>query len=161
MAESTTGHRLWRYLPAGLLLALDQLSKWEALRSLELYRPVPILPGFNLTLVFNPGAAFSFLSDASGWQRWFFSVLAAVVIVLLIRWIWQESTSKRLTLLAYSLVLAGAAGNLIDRLLHGHVVDFIDLYYQRWHWPAFNLADSWITLGACLLFLAYWREENS
>ncbi len=160
LAERTP-RRLLRYLPAVLLLAVDQLSKWEALRSLAPQQPVPLLPGFNLTLVFNPGAAFSFLSDASGWQRWFFSALAIVVIVLLSRWIWQESADKRLSLLAYSLILAGAAGNLIDRLVHGHVVDFIDLYYRHWHWPAFNLADSWITLGALTLFLAYWREERT
>ena len=110
MADTLAIHRLWRYLPALLLLALDQLSKWEALRSLELYRPVPVVPGFNLTLVFNPGAAFSFLSDASGWQRWFFSALAAGVIVLLARWLWREPAAHRLHLLAYSLVLAGAAG---------------------------------------------------
>ncbi len=160
LAEQTP-HRIWRYLPATLLLAADQLSKWEALRSLRVYDAVPLLPGFNLTLVFNPGAAFSFLSDASGWQRWFFSALAVVVIMLLGRWIWREHAEKRLSLLAYSLILAGAAGNLIDRLLHGHVVDFIDLYYRSWHWPAFNLADTWITLGAFTLLLAFWREEHT
>ncbi len=159
MAEQSRRHA-WRFLPALFLLAADQLSKWEALRTLELYERVPLLPGLNLTLVFNTGAAFSLLSDASGWQRWLFSALAVVIILLLSRWLWQEKAGNRAALVAYNLILAGAAGNLIDRLLHGHVVDFIDLYYRQWHWPAFNLADSWITLGAGLLLWSYWREEH-
>jgi len=149
-----------RFLPAGLLLLADQWSKWEALRALEPYQSVALWPGVNLTLAFNPGAAFSFLADAGGWQRWLFSLLAAVVIIWLVVWLCRTAKDRWLERAALSLVLAGAAGNLLDRLRLGHVVDFIDLYYRHWHWPAFNLADSWLTVGAVLLFSILWREEK-
>ena len=113
----------------------------------------------NWTLVYNPGAAFSFLAQAGGWQRWFFTgfgLIAAVVIIWLIR----KNTSQTLFCLAMSLVLSGAIGNVIDRILYGAVVDFVDLHYAGWHWPAFNIADSAITIGVILLILDEIKRVN-
>ena len=126
---------------AALVLVLDQASKLAVLRLIEPYQTIPVMPGFNLTLAFNRGASFSFLADAGGWQRWLFSgisVAASVVIVVLLR---RTAPGDRLNASGLSLVLGGAVGNLIDRLWLGHVVDFLDVYYGAWHWPAFNVAD--------------------
>jgi signal peptidase II len=106
----------------------------------------------NWFLIYNPGAAFSFLSQAGGWQRWFFTIvgiLAAVVII----WLLQKNTHDRSFCIALSLILGGAIGNVLDRLLYGAVVDFIDVHYQGWHWPAFNIADSAISIGATLIVI--------
>jgi len=121
---------------------------------------MPVLPSFNLTLVYNEGAAFSFLSDQDGWQRWFFVVIGLVVTLVLVIWISRLAVAQRLTAIALSLVVGGAIGNIIDRLLLGHVVDFIDIYYKDWHWPAFNVADSAITLGVILMLIDAVREER-
>jgi signal peptidase II len=102
-------------------------------------------------LVYNRGAAFSFLSDADGWQRIFFIVLTVVVLVFMLRWLRSLTASQSLLAAALSLIIGGAIGNLIDRIATGQVVDFLDFYYQTWHWPAFNVADSAITLGVVLL----------
>ena len=140
----------WLWLSLVLLIA-DQLSKHLALATLNLPQPVPVLPFLNWTLVYNPGAAFSFLSDAGGWQRWFFTVLALAISVLLVFWL--RATPRRQVWIAmpYALILSGALGNAIDRLRFGHVVDFIDVHWQGWHWPAFNIADSAICVGAVML----------
>ncbi len=146
---------------AALLVMLDQASKLAVLRLLEPYQTIPLVPGFNLTLAFNRGASFSFLADAGGWQRWLFSgiaLAASVVIVILLR---RTPPADRLNGLGLSLVLSGAVGNLIDRLWLGHVVDFFDVYYRAWHFPAFNIADSAITVGAALLVLGMWRQERA
>lgn len=146
---------------AALVLVLDQASKLAVLRLLEPYQAVPLIPGFNLTLAFNRGASFSFLADAGGWQRWLFSAIslaASVVIVVLLR---RTAPADRLNAGGLSLVLGGAVGNLIDRLWLGHVVDFLDVYYGASHWPAFNIADSAITVGAGLLLLGMWRQERA
>lgn len=146
---------------AALVLVLDQASKLAVLRLIEPYQTIPVLPGFNLTLAFNRGASFSFLADAGGWQRWLFSaisVAASVVIVVLLR---RTAPGDRLNASGLSLVLGGALGNLIDRLWLGHVVDFLDVYYSASHWPAFNVADSAITVGAVLLVLGMWRQERA
>lgn len=140
----------WLWLSLALLLA-DQLSKQLALATLELHQPVPVLPFLNWTLVYNPGAAFSFLSDAGGWQRWFFTVLALMVSGLLVYWLSQTPRRQAWLAVPYALILSGALGNAIDRLRFGHVVDFIDLHWQGWHWPAFNIADSAISIGAVML----------
>ncbi|MFA7541086.1 MAG: signal peptidase II, partial [Lysobacterales bacterium] len=108
-------------------------------------------PFLNWTLVYNPGAAFSFLSDAGGWQRWFFTVLALVVSGLLVFWLRQTPRRQVWIAIPYALILSGAIGNVIDRLRFGHVVDFIDVHWQGWHWPAFNIADSAICVGAVML----------
>ena len=136
-----------------VVVGLDQLSKYWALGALTLHSPQPVVPHFDLTLVFNQGAAFSFLSDAGGWQRWFFVVLATLVSVILVVWILRLGRGQRWLGGALALVLGGAVGNLIDRVRFGHVVDFIDLYYQGYHWPAFNIADSAITAGAVMLLI--------
>ncbi len=121
--------------------------------SMRLFESVAVLPYFNLTYVHNTGAAFSFLSDAGGWQRWFFAVLALLVSCALAIWITRLKQNEILLAVALSMILGGAIGNLIDRVLYGYVIDFLDVYYQTWHWPAFNVADSAITLGVGLLLL--------
>ncbi len=142
----------WWWLSA-MVVVLDQATKFLAELLLEIHQPVPVLPSFNLMLTYNPGAAFSFLAGAGGWQRWFFLGLGAAISIVLIVWLTRlRSEEKRLTL-ALALILGGAIGNLIDRAWLGQVIDFIQLYYDRWYWPAFNVADSAITIGATLLVL--------
>jgi signal peptidase II len=142
----------WLSLVA-LIIGLDQISKLWAVAVLTAYQPLPVINGFNLTLVFNPGAAFSFLSDAGGWQRWFFVALALAVSITIVIWLLRLPAGQRWLSTALSLVLAGAVGNLIDRIRIGEVIDFIDIYYSRWHWPAFNIADSAISVGAVMLLI--------
>jgi len=120
---------------------------------MQLYQSIPVIPYFSLTYVHNTGAAFSFLSQAGGWQRWFFAGLALTVSVVITIWLARLKKHEILLAVALSLVLGGAVGNLIDRLLYGYVIDFLDVYYQDWHWPAFNIADSAITLGVSLMLL--------
>jgi signal peptidase II len=114
---------------------------------------VPVVPFFNIVLVYNEGAAFSFLSDQGGWQRWLFAGLAVIVSLVLVAWISRLGRDDRWLAIALSLVVGGAVGNLIDRVLYGHVIDFLDLYYDQWHWPAFNIADSAIFLGVVLMLI--------
>ena len=141
-------HWLWVSV---LIILIDQSTKWLAVTSLSAYQPVPVMPMFNLTLAYNTGAAFSFLSDAGGWQRWFFIALTLVVVTMLLNWIWRMRAEERLHALSISLILGGAIGNLIDRVWLGYVIDFLDVYYQTYHWPIFNVADSAITIGVVLL----------
>ncbi len=152
----------WIWL-SGVVILLDQLTKWMAERALELHIPMSVMPSFNFTLVYNTGAAFSFLSDAGGWQRWFFSLLALAVCIFLLSWLARLDSSEKWTAFGLSLVLGGALGNLIDRLLYGHVIDFIQWYYQDYYWPTFNIADSTITVGACVLIIysLFFHEPRS
>jgi signal peptidase II len=136
-----------------LIIVADQATKLWVLAALEPFEVIPVAPLLNLTLVFNEGAAFSFLADAGGWQRWFFAGLAVVVSIALLAWLKRLEAHERLTGVALSLVAGGAVGNLIDRIAYGHVVDFVDVYWRSWHWPAFNVADSTITVGVILLLL--------
>ncbi|NBQ06212.1 MAG: lipoprotein signal peptidase [Betaproteobacteria bacterium] len=149
----TSGSGVWRWLGIALIiLMLDQLTKIAVVGAFQLGETLPITSFFNLVRVHNPGAAFSFLADAGGWQRWFFTglgVLAAGVMVYLLR----MHAGQTLFCLALSLLLGGAVGNVIDRLLYSYVIDFLDFYYGTWHFPAFNVADSAITVGAGLLIL--------
>jgi len=140
----------WLWL-ALLVLVLDQLSKQLALALLDYAQPIALLPVFDLTLLYNKGAAFSFLAGQDGWQRWFFSLIALAVGGYLLHWLSKISRSERLLSIALVLILGGAIGNLIDRLLLGHVVDFISLHWQHHYYPAFNIADSALTVGAVLL----------
>jgi signal peptidase II len=142
----------WLIMSA-LIVALDLWTKSLATESLTLYRPIEITSWLNMTLAHNYGAAFSFLSDAGGWQRWLFTGLASVVTVVLIIWLLRLPAREKLTAAALGLIIGGAVGNLIDRIINGYVVDFIDVYYLDWHWPAFNLADSAITGGVILMLL--------
>lgn len=138
---------------SAVIIVLDLWTKQIASDSLTLYRPVELTSWLNMTLAHNYGAAFSFLSDAGGWQRWLFTGLASVVTVVLVVWLLRLPTNEKLTAAALSLVIGGAVGNLIDRIVNGYVVDFIDVFYQGHHWPAFNLADSAITCGVILLLV--------
>lgn len=142
-----------------LLIVLDQWTKHIVLGALHEGVPVPVIPGFlNWLLAYNTGAAFSFLADAGGWQRWGFSVLAVVISAVLAGWLARTPRGDWLTALPLALVIGGAIGNLIDRLRFGHVVDFIQVYHQDWAFPAFNVADSAISVGAVLLALASLRS---
>ena len=143
---------LWLGL-AAVLVGLDGWTKHLATQNLVLYRPIEVNAWLNLTLAHNTGAAFSFLAGADGWQRWFFSAVAVVISAILMVWLWRLPNRSRLLPVAISLVLGGAIGNLIDRIRFGYVVDFIDVHYSGWHWPAFNLADSVIVLGVILLLI--------
>ena len=136
-----------------VIVVLDMWTKGLATESLSLYRPVELTSWLNMTLAHNYGAAFSFLSDAGGWQRWLFTGLASVVTLVLIVWLLRLPARDKLTAAALCLIIGGAVGNLIDRIINGYVVDFIDVYYNDWHWPAFNMADSAITGGVILLLL--------
>lgn len=136
---------------SGVVVVSDQITKYLASDAMRLYDTIEIAPFFNFTLLHNTGAAFSFLSDASGWQRWFFVVLALFVSVVILVWMWRLQRDEKWVGVGLALILGGAIGNVIDRLIHGYVVDFIDVYYQTWHWPAFNIADSAITCGAIFL----------
>jgi len=148
---ATAPPHIWLYLLwAGCIATLDQASKWFISTRLHYAERVPLLPGFDLTLLYNPGAAFSFLADAGGWQRWFFTGLASVAALFII-WLLHRHRGQRRFSLALTLVLGGALGNLIDRSLHGHVVDFLLFYWRDWYFPAFNLADASISCGATLL----------
>jgi signal peptidase II len=119
-----------------------------------------VVPYFNFTLAYNYGAAFSFLADAGGWQRWFFTGLAAIFSVVMFVWITRLKSSAKLEAISLSLSLGGAIGNLVDRLIFGYVIDFLDVYYQSYHWPAFNIADSAICIGAVLLILDSFKKKD-
>ena len=136
-----------------IVILLDWYSKQLVSDALELYRPQEVFSWLNITLAHNYGAAFSFLSDAGGWQRWFFIVLASGVSLVLLVWLLRLPRKEWLTALGLALILGGAIGNLVDRIQLGYVVDFIDVYYENWHYPAFNVADSAITCGVILLLL--------
>ncbi|MCW8924703.1 MAG: signal peptidase II, partial [Xanthomonadales bacterium] len=142
----------WLLLSA-VVVALDLWTKSLASESLTLYRPVELTSWLNMTLAHNYGAAFSFLSNAGGWQRWMFTGLALVVTLVLFVWLIRLPAREKLTGAALGLVIGGAIGNVADRIRHGYVVDFIDVYYRDWHWPAFNVADSAITCGVILLLI--------
>lgn len=142
----------WLWLSV-VVIALDQLSKWWALQALPpAGMPHEVIPGFlNWTLAFNRGAAFSFLADGSGWQRWFFVVLAVVISAVLVVWLARTARRDWRAGLPLALIIGGAVGNLIDRLHASQVTDFIQLYYRQWSYPVFNIADCGITVGAVLL----------
>ena len=136
-----------------LVIMLDWFTKQRVSEALELYRPRELFSWLNITLAHNYGAAFSFLSDAGGWQRGFFIVLSSVVSLVLLVWLLRLPRREWVTALGLALVLGGAIGNLIDRIQLGYVVDFIDVHFGGWHYPAFNVADSAITCGVILLLL--------
>ena len=151
-----TGYRsfaLWTSLSV-VVVILDQATKAMILRWVDLYDRIPINSFINITHQRNTGAAFSFLADASGWQRWFFIVLATLVSGYIVWWLWKIRTEGQVILSAgLSLVLGGAIGNVIDRIVLGSVVDFIQVYLGSWPFPSFNIADSAITVGAAFLII--------
>ena len=148
----------WLTLSA-LLVALDQISKYVITRMLTIGGNIEVTPFFNLVLTYNAGAAFSFLSSASGWQRWFF-VAIALIAVGWILYLLRKYAGQTLFCLALCLILGGAVGNLIDRIWLGAVIDFLDFHAAGWHWPAFNVADSAITCGAALLVWESVRRQE-
>ncbi|MBR9726690.1 signal peptidase II [Shewanella intestini] len=148
------------YWVAVLAFIADQLSKQWVLSHFKLYESVNLLPFFNFTYVQNPGAAFSFLSDAGGWQIWFFSTIAVGFSVILTYWLRKQPASMWRANLAYTLIIGGALGNLVDRLQHGFVVDFLDFYWKTAHFPAFNIADSAIFIGAVLIIWESFTQDN-
>jgi signal peptidase II len=150
--ENAYSPRAWLWLSA-LVVVLDQATKALAELYLDALKPLNILPFFDLVLAYNTGAAFSFLRGAGGWQRWFFVVLTMVVLVFLLHWLRGLGPRQRVLAAGLALVIGGALGNLIDRIATGAVVDFLDFFYGTWHWPAFNVADSAITLGVALLLV--------
>ena len=150
----------WIWLSA-VVVILDQLTKYIASTSLVLYKPVAVMPMFNWTLMHNTGAAFSFLHDAGGWQRWFFAIIAIVVSVVIVLWIKRLEQHEKWQAVALALILGGAIGNVIDRVWLGYVVDFIDVYYGSSHWPAFNIADSAISIGVALIIIESIREYRA
>lgn len=162
MPDIKNNWRQWLWITL-LVIILDQVSKIAAEQYLVFHQPLPLMPLFNFTLVYNEGAAFSFLSDAGGWQRWFFILLSLSISVILVFWLRKLKPQQKLQTASIALILGGAIGNLIDRSLYGHVIDFIDVYYDIHHWPAFNIADSAIFVGALLLIIDSFKnhEQNS
>lgn len=138
---------------AVLVVIVDQATKIAALKYLTRNAELAITPFLNFTLVYNSGAAFGFLSDAGGWQNRFFIGVALIACAVIIYMVRRLGPRERLVAVAFMLILGGAVGNVIDRVVYGFVVDFIDVYYGTWHWPAFNVADSAITVGAVLLVI--------
>lgn len=141
------------FLLSLLVLLADQGSKYWATTHLIPYQPDPLFPMVNFTLAYNTGAAFSFLSGAGSWHRWFFAGFSIVMSLILIVWLIRIPVKAKLQSAAVSLILGGAVGNLYDRAVLGHVTDFIDVYYKNHHWPVFNVADSAICIGAVLLLI--------
>ena len=144
---------------AAIVILLDQLSKITITKLFTYGESLTVTPFFNLVLAYNKGAAFSFLATESGWQRYFFTaigVVAALVIIYMLR----RHAGQRQFCWALALILGGAIGNVIDRIMYGHVIDFLDVHVAGWHWPAFNLADSAISIGAVLFILDELRRVN-
>jgi signal peptidase II len=136
------------------VIVLDQLSKWFVASHMQVYETVHVLPVFNIALLHNTGAAFSLLAGQPGWQRWFFVILALVIAALIVAWLWRMPANAGHWLAAgLALVAGGAVGNVWDRLVQGYVVDFLQFHWAGWFFPAFNVADSAITVGAIMLIL--------
>jgi signal peptidase II len=159
VAEARRSGLIYLWLSAAVI-ALDQLSKAVIERTLGLYQSIAVLPVLEITRLHNTGAAFSFLADAAGWQRWLFTALAFIVSAALVIWLRRIDGAARVLASAVALILAGALGNVIDRLRLGHVIDFVHAHWGEHYFPAFNIADSAITIGAALLLLDAWLEPR-
>ena len=157
-STSASGMTLWLGV-AAIVVLLDQLSKVTLSQLIVYGQSEQITSFFNLVMVYNKGAAFSFLADQLGWQRYLFAGISAAASLLII-WMLKRHASQRLFCWALALILGGAIGNLIDRIAYGHVIDFLDVHVYGWHWPAFNIADSAITIGAVLFILDEFRRVN-
>ncbi|UST99899.1 MULTISPECIES: signal peptidase II [Pseudomonas] len=156
------GRLSWLWLSL-LVLVIDQASKFYFESKLEMFQQIVIIPDlFSWTLAYNTGAAFSFLADSSGWQRWLFALIAIVVSAVLVVWLKRLGRNETWLAVALALVLGGALGNLYDRIALGHVIDFILVHWQnRWYFPAFNIADSAITVGAIMLALDMFKSKKT
>ena len=150
----------WLWITA-LFLIIDQITKQLVVNSFDLYESMNVLPFFDLRYVQNPGAAFSFLADQDGWQRWFFTIIAAVASVVFLVWLAKTPKNNPLLSVALAFMLSGAMGNLIDRALFGYVIDFLDFHVAGKHWPAFNVADSAIFIGVALMILDSFKNGDS
>ena len=159
MKNMGSGMLHWLWL-SGLIVVLDQVTKLFANEELYLYEEISLLPFFSLTLAFNSGAAFSFLSGGSGWQRWFLSVVAIVVSVMLVSWLRRLKPHEGMQACSLAFILGGAIGNLYDRIANGYVIDFILVHYDRFYFPAFNVADCGISIGAAMLVLDMITEKK-
>ena len=148
----------WLWLSLAVF-ALDQITKLWVVANFDLYESIQVVPQINITYVHNTGAAFSFLSSAGGWQRWFFVGVAVIASIILTVWLARLKTSDEWMAVTLSLILGGAIGNLFDRISYAYVIDFIDVYYQTWHWPVFNIADCAISIGVVMMLIDTFRPE--
>jgi len=148
---------VWIWLSL-LVVILDQVTKVWVSASLALHQSIVVLPFFNLTLLHNEGAAWSILANAGGWQRWFLSGVAILISGAIVIWLSRLKRQQWLLACALALILGGAVGNVIDRVIYGYVIDFLDVYYQQWHYPIFNIADSAISVGAVMLLIDTLRK---
>ncbi|EPF64848.1 signal peptidase II [Pseudomonas syringae] len=162
MPNASFGRLAWLWLSV-LVLVIDQASKYYFENALSLYQQIIVIPDlFSWTLAYNTGAAFSFLADGAGWQRWLFALIAVVVSAVLVVWLKRLRRDDTWLAVALALVLGGALGNLYDRIVLGHVIDFILVHWQnRWYFPAFNVADSAITVGAIMLALDMFKSKKT
>ena len=149
----------WLWLTL-LFLIIDQVTKYWVTSSMDLNQTINILPFFNITYVHNLGAAFSFLADQGGWQRWFFTAIAAIASVVFTVWLAKTPKDQPLLAIALACMLSGALGNLIDRVLFGYVIDFLDFYINSYKWPVFNVADSIIFVGAALMIFDSFAQDK-
>jgi len=154
-----TSNLKWLWLTL-LFLILDQVTKHWVAGSMDLYQSINVLPFFNITYVHNLGAAFSFLADQGGWQRWFFTAIAFIASIVFTVWLAKTPKNQPLLAVALAFMLSGALGNLIDRFFLGYVIDFLDFYVGSSHWPAFNVADSVIFIGAALMIIDSFVQDK-
>ena len=143
-----------------VFLVLDQITKYWVAGSMDLSQSIKVTAFFNITYVHNLGAAFSFLADQPGWQRWFFAAIATIASVIFVIWLAKTPKENKTLSIAFALMLSGALGNLFDRVLLGYVIDFLDFYVGSYHWPAFNVADSVIFVGAALMILDSFKKPE-
>ena len=144
-----------------IFLVIDQITKQWVVSIMDYRETINILPFFNLYYVHNEGAAFSFLADQGGWQRWFFTAVAAIASGVFLFWLSKTPKKQKLLNIAFALMLSGALGNLIDSALFGYVIDFLDFYISGKHWPAFNIADSMIFIGAAFMIIDSFKGEKT
>ena len=154
-----TGLR-WIWLTI-ICLIVDQVTKQWVAGSMDLYQSINVWPFFDITYVHNLGAAFSFLADQGGWQRWFFTAVAAIASIVFVVWLAKTPKEQTMLSVAFALMLSGALGNLIDRVMFGYVIDFLDFYIGSSHWPAFNVADASIFIGAAFMILDSFKNQSS
>ncbi|KTB82456.1 signal peptidase II [Pseudomonas syringae] len=162
LPNASFGRLAWLWLTV-LIVVIDQASKYYFENALSLYQQIVVIPDiFSWTLAYNTGAAFSFLADGAGWQRWLFALIAIVVSAVLVVWLKRLGRDDTWLAIALALVLGGALGNLYDRIVLGHVIDFILVHWEnRWYFPAFNVADSAITVGAIMLALDMFKSKKT
>lgn len=158
--DSNKSPLMWLWITV-IFLVIDQITKHLVAGNMALYESFNVLPFFNITYAQNPGAAFSFLADQGGWQRWFFTAIASIASVVFLVWLKRTPSNQPILAAALACMLSGALGNLIDRALFGYVIDFLDFHWQGNHFPTFNIADSIIFIGAGLMIIDSFKQEQS